>query len=155
MKWFILPAGMWILIDEIDIPVIQTGSWRLCNWGYIIGITRNNPYENKCLHRIIAERMNLNLSNLIDHKDGNKLNNQRDNLRPATHAENTRNSKRPINNTSGYKGVSWHKRLQKWQAKISVNGRRIHLGYFDTSEEAHAAYCKAADKYHGEFARYD
>lgn len=62
--------------------------------------------------------------------------------RPAT---NARNRKTPRNNTSGYMGVTWHKRDRKWVAQIMVKGRHIHLGYFSTAEEAAAAYATAAN----------
>ena len=61
--------------------------------------------------------------------------------------------KRSQRNTSGFKGVTWHKRWHHWEAKIRVNHRTIHLGTFKTPEAAHTAYCKAADDVSGEFAR--
>lgn len=92
--------------------------------------------------------------NQIDHINGERDDNRLVNLRPATPAENLRNAKRQRNNTSGFKGVSWHKPSKRWQAQIAVNGRTIHVGCFSTPEEAHAAYCKAAEKLHGEFANF-
>jgi len=89
----------------------------------------------------------------IDHKDGNRANNHIDNLRYCTQAENSRNRVRHKNNTSGFKGVSRVGR--KYRACIHANRRRIHLGCFDTPEEAHAAYCNAAREVHGEFARFE
>jgi HNH endonuclease/AP2 domain len=86
----------------------------------------------------------------IDHIDGNKANNRWENLREATPSQNVANSRRNRKNKSGFKGV--HAQHGKWVASITVNGRCIYLGYFDTPEEAHAAYCKAALKHHAEFA---
>ena len=99
--------------------------------------------------------MNLNVSIFTDQKDRNTFNNQRLNLREATPSQNKMNSKIRSDNTSSYKGVSWCKLMQKWKARITVNGKRIHLGYFDDPKEAHEAYCTAADQYFGEFARHD
>ncbi len=82
---------------------------------------------------------------IIDHADGNKLNNRWENLRLATTAQNTANAKLNKNNKSGFKGVSFAN--GKWQARISVN-----LGAFDTPEEASAAYMRAAKMLWGEFA---
>lgn len=89
----------------------------------------------------------------VDHIDGDKTNNRISNLREASSAQNGRNSKVPSHNTSGLKGASYFKRDGRWQSHIKVNGKQIRLGCFDTKEEAHAAYCEAARKYHGEFAR--
>jgi len=105
------------------------------------------------MHREIAKRMGLDLSNEIDHKDNNGLNNRRENLRTATHAQNNQNKGKSKNNTSGYKGVNWEKRRNKWRARIYFNKNYIHLGYFNDIEEAAKAYEKAAKKYHGKFAR--
>jgi|DEB0MinimDraft_6_1074348.scaffolds.fasta_scaffold38978_2 hypothetical protein len=93
--------------------------------------------------------------NLIDHIDGNCYNNRFSNLRLANRYQNGCNRKKHSNNTSGLKGVSWHKTLKKWQAYITVNSERICLGYFKAKEEAYAAYCEAARRLHGEFARFD
>jgi len=153
MKWFILPAGIWILIDKIDIPIIQSSSWRLNGWRYIQATS--GRYKGKFLHKIIAKRMGLDVLKFTDHKDRNLLNNQRLNLREATKSQNMRNRKIHSNNKSGYKGVSWNKLMQKWQATILVNAKVIHLGYFDNPKDAYIAYCQAADQYFGEFARYD
>lgn len=87
----------------------------------------------------------------IDHKDGNGLNNKWSNLRLATVAQNTANSKMYSTNTVGFKGVQRNKR--RFQARIIVDGKFHHLGMFATAEEAHDAYVKAAKKHFGEFAR--
>ena len=88
----------------------------------------------------------------IDHYDKNPLNNKFISLRKATNSQNTRNKDKLINNTSGYKGVT--KRRGGYLSKIKHEGRSIYLGDFKTAEEAHKAYCEAADKYHKEFASY-
>ena len=90
---------------------------------------------------------------MIDHIDGNGLDCRRANMRLASKAENQRNSRRPSNNTSGYKGVCWYKPLRKWKASIKHDGKTMHIGYFDDLEAAAHAYDDAARKYHGEFAR--
>jgi hypothetical protein len=90
---------------------------------------------------------------LIDHIDGDSTNNRFSNLRLATEAENGKNKRIYCNNSSGYKGVSYHKQARKWRADIRVDQKLIHLGLFHTPELAHMAYCKAAAELHGEFAR--
>jgi hypothetical protein len=89
----------------------------------------------------------------IDHINNIHTDNRLENLRMATVRQNGYNSKKRKDNTAGYKGVK--KRGNKFTARIMVNGHRIFLGTYDTPEEAHAAYCKAAKKYFGEFARFE
>lgn len=90
----------------------------------------------------------------VDHKNLNKDDNRWDNLREATNAENGRNRSKLRNNSkSELKGVSWHKHIKKWCASIRVDRKLIHLGYFNTPEEAHASYKVAAIELHGEFYR--
>ena len=90
---------------------------------------------------------------LVDHIDGNYYNNKIENLRLTTTQENACNQRRRIDNTSGYKGVSWDKNRNSWQASIFVNQQRIFLGRYALKEDAYAAYCAAALNLHGEFAR--
>jgi hypothetical protein len=86
----------------------------------------------------------------IDHKDGVKAHNWLINLRLATPTQNQQNK---AGSGQYAKGVTWRDRINKpWQAKIRVNGTRIHLGSFRTQEEASKAYKQAALEYHGEFA---
>jgi hypothetical protein len=89
----------------------------------------------------------------VDHKDGNGLHNWRDNLREASKAQNAHNRRKSVSNKSGYKGVCWCKRKQQWLAQIVVGGKSIRLGYFENRKAAHAAYCQASEKYHGDFGR--
>lgn len=110
------------------------------------------------LHRVILARIlgrPLLDNEFVDHVDNNSLNNSRSNLRLASKTENMRNQKRHCNNTSGYKGVHFEKRAQRYHAYIQVNGIRKSLGYYDTADEAYAAYCEAAKRYFGEFARFE
>ena len=93
----------------------------------------------------------------IDHINGIRDDNRICNLREATGSQNARNSKKPITNTSGYKGVSFRKDRKmtstSWMAYIRVNEKKLHLGFYRTAAEAHSAYCAAAIRYYGEFAR--
>jgi hypothetical protein len=89
----------------------------------------------------------------IDHRDRDAANNRWSNLRRATASQNNANRRRPRHNASGYKGVYLSRRSGKWYAHIGRNGRIIHLGTFATAQAAHAAYCAAARKLFGEFAR--
>jgi hypothetical protein len=88
----------------------------------------------------------------VDHKDGDGLFNVEGNLRVATSAQNGSNQGLAKHNTSGFKGVSWANHMQKWRAQIQVDGKHIHLGYFDSPIDAAKAYNEGALKYHKEFA---
>jgi hypothetical protein len=89
----------------------------------------------------------------VDHIDGDGLNNRRSILRLATRTQIRRNSKRPSNNTSGWKGVLWDKAKRKWRARICVNNIKKSLGRFHTKEEAAYAYDRTAIRLFGQFAR--
>lgn len=88
----------------------------------------------------------------IDHINGSRDDDRIANLRDATRQENIRNSKRRSDNTSGFKGVAWHRGAKKWTASI-FTGKSVHLGLFDTAEAAATAYSQAAKRFFGEFAR--
>lgn len=89
----------------------------------------------------------------IDHIDTVEDNNMWNNLRIGGRLGNTQNQKTPNTNTSGFKGVSFFKETKKWRSQIEACGRHYHLGYYVTKEEAYAAYCQAARRLHGDFAR--
>jgi hypothetical protein len=92
------------------------------------------------------------LPSQIDHINGVRTDNRPENLRAATPQQNQQNARRHVDGGSGFKGVHWHRVDRKWQARITVAGRRRHLGYFDKPIEAHAAYVAAAQKAFGEYA---
>lgn len=156
MKHLTLKCGAVVLLDDEDFEVVSRFSWRLGKRRYV-GRSKHIPNSRKSttvsMHRLI---MGLEHGDprVVDHVDGNPLNNQKANLRIATVTENARNINRKRSNTSGYKGVCWNKDVRKWQSNIRSDGRRIHLGLFSTPEEAYAAYCEAALKYHGKFANF-
>lgn len=109
----------------------------------------------KPLHRYIGERIAgrpLTREEQVDHRDGNSLNNTRDNLRVCTQSQNLANKGMLCNNTSEFKGVWLHKQTGAWAACIRVNNKTIHLGLFDTKEDAAIVYNHAALEYFGDFA---
>lgn len=88
----------------------------------------------------------------IDHINCVKSDNRLENLRLATNQQNAFNQRRKSTNSTGHKGV-WLHPNGRWRARISIDGRSINLGYYDTPESAHQAYVSAASFWHGEFAR--
>lgn len=113
--------------------------------------------EIQHLHRLIMARVigrSLTKIEQVDHINGDKLDNRRRNLRLANSSNNLSNVGKRKNNTSGFKGVYYNRKAKAWVASIKLMGRSIFLGNFDTPEKAHAAYCEAAKKYHGEFANF-
>lgn len=105
------------------------------------------------LHRIIFLYHHGYLPKYIDHINGDSTDNRIENLRAATQSQNTSNAKLFNTNTSGIKGVSWDKRNNKWTVGIGLDYKRIHLGRYDTLEEAKTVIEKKRKELHKEFAR--
>lgn len=149
-----LSKGYEAVIDAADAPLVSGFNWSAVVAPHTVYASRMPPRRSGSRRAIFLHRLILGVPDGIfgDHIDGNGLNNRRSNLRPASGAENQRNRRISITNTSGFKGVSWHKNRAKWQANITTAGRQIHLGLFETAEEAHASYIAAANKFHGDFA---
>lgn len=120
--------------------------WRTDSTGYLRTEVDGRPVR---LHRFLLDAGKL----LVDHIDCNTRNNTRGNLRLATKSQNACNSRKHRDGKSGYKGVTWDRVRGQWLARISVNGRRHHLGYYDTPEAAHVAYSQASAGVHGDFGR--
>ena len=143
---------------------------RLVSFGYrakagdIAGSPDKNGYLRICIsgksykaHRLAWLYMTGEWpKDQIDHIDMEQSNNRFSNLREANYSQNQSN--RPVrkNSKSGYKGVYFlkNKKDRPWMAQIKVMGKDIYLGMFKTKEMAYSAYCKAAEKYQGDFARY-
>lgn len=156
MKEISLTRGLVTLVDDEDYEWLSVHKWHVASHGYA---RRNVPHPDiqgkrstLPMHRAIMG-LDSNDVRVVDHIDGNRLNNQRSNLRVCLHCENSRNRQRHSVNKIGLKGVCKYKR--KWKAQILSDGKKINLGYFKTPEEAHAAYRKAAVDLHGEFARFE
>lgn len=131
-----------IVVDDCDIHLLEKFAFGFTDSGYPITQSYDKTYY---LHKmIIATKLK------VDHKDGNKCNAKRDNLRVATNSQNAYNRGKTLYNTSGYKGVSKNRNL--WSAKIKVDKKAIYIGSFVTKGEAAFKYDVAAKLYHGDFA---
>lgn len=89
---------------------------------------------------------------VVDHINHNTMDNRRKNLRMVTLSENAMNQRIKSNNTSGVKGVRWHKATQKWQVDITVNQKQIYLGVYENFDEAVKVRKQAEEKYFGEYS---
>ena len=120
-----------------------------------VSITHNNKKYNIKCSRVILLLHNgyLTKKKEVDHKDGNSLNNNVDNLREVTKEQNNQNSKISKNNTSGHKGVYWNKASGKWMVRINVNGKSYYFGTYVNKEDAIKVAIEARKKLHGEFGR--
>jgi len=114
-----------------------------------VGIDKN-AYQ---YGRIIYLMFHGYLPECVSYIDSNPLNTRIENLREATKSQICCHKKKLSNNTSAFKGVSFNTQVGKYKAAIVKKKKLYHLGYFDTPQEAYKAYCKAAKKLHGEFAR--
>jgi AP2 domain. len=142
-----LSQGKVAIINECDWPELAA-----CKW---YAVRNNNKWyavhhKKKTDPLILMHRKLLGVSSLIDHRNGDGLDNRRSNMRPATFAENAANSKTPRNRW-GYKGVAWCPKWKKWNAKISIGNKRKMLGWFDSPAEAGEAYKRAAISARGQF----
>lgn len=155
-----LTQGRVCAVDEIDGDLAEL-KWFAHKSRHVYYVERR-PYIGSRkqitvkMHRLIMERIlrrALSPSELVDHSNGNGLDNRRSNLRLATRTQNRVNSRRPSNNTSGYKGVYWDAQRNLWTAMIRVDGRLITIGDYATRDEAHDAYKIAVVEHYGDFAR--
>lgn len=115
-------------------------------------ISEKKKYISIAMHRFVFGLVTGYLD--VDHRNGNTLDNRKENLRVATHQDNMRNRK--VNSKRGYKGVSYCNRdklIKKWRAYIQIKGKFRNLGYFMTAEEGAKAYDIAAKEYYKDFAR--
>ncbi len=134
-------------VSDEDFDYLNGFSFRLGDRGYLV--CSSAKHHTKKMHQIIAERMNL--VNEPDHKDTNKLNNRRDNLREATRSQNMCNIGKYPSNKSGYKFVHWSNQKQKWIARVTVNKQRHHVGEFHDPKQAFEAACAFGRRHLGEF----
>lgn len=139
--------GVFAIVDDDDYEELNKQKWYLSNKGYACRGIRSKQlpfgYKTIFMHRLVNKTPEKYLT---DHKNRNKLDNRKINLRTATEAENRYNVIRK-DNKSGVPGVSWYKHTNKWLAYIWVNKKMINLGYFKDFEQAVSARKLALEQY--------
>lgn len=143
MKKIKLTKNKFAIVDNEDYEWLKHLEWQYHSAGYAI-------CNHLLMHRLILKP---NRAQDIDHIDGNRLNNQKSNLRIAPKFHNHWNRKKRANTSSQFKGVCWSKRDKKWTARIIYKGKRICLGNFLDEYDAAKAYDLQAKKLFGKFAR--
>ena len=135
MKKIKLTQNKYVLVDDEDYEWLN--QWK---WCFNSHYAARNVYHGKKVSSILMHRLinNTPEGKQTDHINRNKLDNRRKNLRSVTRSQNMRNK--------GKKGYSWHKRTKKWYAKITLNGKRVSLGYFTKESDARRAYLKEYNK---------
>ena len=150
MKQIPLSQNKVALISDHRFDYLSQFNWSAVfdGWNWYAERTEG---ENKIkMHREIMGATDPMV--FVDHRDNNGLNNQDENLRECTNAENQRNRGKAWNNKSGFKGVSFDKKRYRYRAQIRAGSDPIFLGHFEDPKDAALAYNEAAKKYHGEFA---
>ena len=150
-----LGEGKFTIVDPQDFYRFSFFNWCPKENGprtYAVRLV-SAPHNRTKILSLHREIMKAPPTLLVDHKNGNGLDNRLDNLRLATHSQNQCNKgKSRSNSSSRFIGVYFEKRSSKWVAKIVTNGKRIWLGRFSDEISAAKAHDKAALKYHKEFA---
>ena len=155
MRKIPLTQGKFALVDDKDFERFGDFKWQYMNGYagrtvYMGGGRKGAIYTTEWLHRLIAE---VPEGMVGDHINGDTLDNQRSNLRICTQRQNLMNTGKKSTNTSGVKGVSWHKASKKWVAQIYIDGKKRHLGIYSDINEAKRIYQNSAEQTFGIFAR--
>jgi hypothetical protein len=151
-----LGEGKFTTVSPIDYYQFNVFHWYAEVKGYNTYAVRAVSVPEKRRTRIVSmhrEIMNHPEGHVVDHKNGDGLDNRRSNLRKATKAQNMHNRRKRKNTSSKYIGVSFHKTYKAWVSQIVHEGKRRWIGKFESEIEAARAFDEAAEKYHGEFAR--
>ena len=156
MKMISLTQDKFAIVDDANYNSLNKYKWYTFKSLTTCYAVRNAPISESGQRQIRMHNIILSPPKgvEVDHKNGNGLDNRISNLRFCNRSENKRSQRLSRDNTSGFKGVTLRSRVQKtvYVARIGVNKREIHLGYYPTLEAAARAYDRAALKYHGDFA---
>ena len=144
-----LKSGHKVLIDDEDENLLKQYHWCVHHGYAVANGVRNGKRYSIYMHRLI---MNTPEGMEVDHKNGNRLDNRKSNMRNCTTKENCYNRGKNRNNKTGFKCVFRTEDSKKFKARVKFNGKNINLGNYDTASEAAKAYNDWAIKHHGEFA---
>ena len=154
MREIPLTQGKVALVDDDDYERVNQWKWLCSRWHEKFYAARQSWNNGKPIwirmHRFI---LSVKSPDQVDHIDNDGLNNQKANLRICSQSENLWNRRAPRSNKSGFKGVHWHHKEQRYRSVIHVGRRCIYLGKYKDAKEAARAYNTAALKYHGAFAK--
>ncbi len=140
-------SGRSFIFDADDLELVSRYSWSVDKKGYVIGLSKEGRRVK--LHRVLMD----NPVGVVDHINGQPWDCRRSNLRSATQHQNTQNCSLPKSSTTGYKGVCFDNKKQKYMAHIHPNGRMKFLGYYSDPVDAALAYDRAALFYFKSFAK--
>lgn len=142
-------SNKFTLVDDEDYLGLNKYSWRIDQYGYVTNARRiDGETRTIFMSRYLTPWAN---KRDVDHINRDPLDNRKSNLRVATRSENNLNSKIRVNNTSGFKGVNFHKITRKWRAYIGHNGKIIYLGLYKSKAEAAFARRQKAKEIYGDF----
>lgn len=150
MKLIALTQGKYAIVDDEDFEWLNQWKWCADNHQFTFYAVRTSEKTKIYMHSFIIKAKD---GYEIDHRNNNGLDNQRHNLRVCTHIQNCHNGTSHKDSTSNYKGVSWYKNYQNWNAKICHNYKIKNLGYYESEIEAAKAYDEKAKELFGEFAK--
>lgn len=152
-----LSQGKVAVVSDEDFEFLMQWKWCVNKGGYVHrGFRENKVQRSLYMHRVVIERMTgapIPAGYEVDHANGDRLDNRRENLRLATPRQNRGNNGGHRDSVSRYKGVGLEKRTGRWFARMKIAGKHTYLGSFVTEEEAARAYDAKAREVHGEFAR--
>lgn len=148
-----LTKNKYALVDDDLVDSLNQWKWRIGGHGYA---TRALPKQERVngkqgnifMHRVIDETPT---GQYIDHINHNKLDNRKENLRRVTYSQNCMNKSLQSNNTTGYRGIHWNKKLSKWQVTICIMRKNIYLGIYEDLETAKKVRRDAEEMYFKEF----
>ena len=149
MKTIKLSNGELALVDSGDYNMLLKFKWYGSDGYARCNMKKDGKWSSAFMHRVI---MNTPKGGITDHINRNKLDNRRINLRICSNSDNLLNSSIRKNNTSGAKGVRWHKKSKKWVVEVNINYKKKHVGLFKDKIEAIKKYNEVAKKCYGEFA---